>query len=204
MPQKKFRLFGRPSWEARFAKKETREVAVRDADYRPDQSTTDDPCEGIQSVTIALSGPPLKALKAHVGDEHKQQGGKPWEKMDGGKKIAINGNALIMIMLGLKEQASLGYTIVELEMGRKQCEPGIVFTTITRIARRKHLGRPVVTSYMQRTVIAGEEQERNNFQKIFDMMGAAYTQWQEKGLQGLQQKIGPEYQLVHGTKADRD
>jgi hypothetical protein len=143
-----------------------------------------------------------------VGDEHKHQGGKPWEKMDGGKKIVLNGNALIMIMLGLKDQASRDYTIVELEMGRKECEPGIVFTTIARIAKRRRLGgpvgTPVVSSYMQRTVITGEEQERNNFQNIFDMMGAAYTEWQEKGLQGLQQKIGPEYQVVHGTKADRD
>lgn len=189
--QKKFRLFRKPAWEARFAKKETREVAVRDADYRPDQSTTDDPCEGIQSATIALSGPPLKALKEHVQDEHNQQGGK---QMDGGKKI--------MIMLGLESQASHGYTMVELEMGRKECESRIVFTTITRIRNRKR--KSVVSSYMQHTVITGEEQERNNFQKIFDMMGAAYTEWQEKGLQGLQQKIGPEYQVVHGTKADRD
>ena len=62
----------------------------------------------------------------------------------------------------------------------------------------------MVSSYMQRTVIAREEQERNNFQTIFDMMGAAYTEWQEEGKRRLQQKIGPEYQVVHGTKADRD
>ena len=182
-----FRPFKR-RWEAEFAKKETRKVAVRAGEYLPTVSTTDDPCEDIQSATIALRGPPLKELKKRAQDEHRQQGGK---QIDGGKKI--------MIMLGLESQASHGYTMVELEMGRKECESGIVFTTITRIRHRK--SKSVVSSYMQHTVITGEEQERNNFQKIFDMMDAAYTQWHEMGLQGLQQKVGPEYQVVQGTKA---
>ena len=167
---------------------ETRNVAVPERENGMPVSTTD-PCEDIQSTTIALHGAPLRQLKLAAQDRHLVEG---TEKE--------NGETKIMSTLGLKVQASQGYRIVELEMGRKKCDQGIVFTTITRIKQR---GNNVVSSYMQHTVIT-DVQERNNFQKIFDLMDTQYTLWHETRLQDVQKKVGPEYQVVHGTKADRD
>ena len=164
---------------------ETRNVAVPERENGMPVSTTD-PCEDVQSTTIALHGTPLGWLKQAAQDLHLSDGSRPFSE----KKIMRS-------MLGLGIQYDRGYRIVELEMGRKECDEGIVFTTITRIMRNN-----AVTSYMQHTVF--KHLQENNFEVFFKLMSTQYTRWRETRLQDVQKKVGPEYQVVHGTKADRD